>query len=160
MSAILSPCSMYRYRLTREVNQTGKIVIAYFGVNPSTADASNDDQTVKRWRGFAERNDAKRFIVGNVFAYRATDVKELSHVEDPIGPDNNAHIQSLIDEADVLVPCWGGRKKLRKHLHVHLDALMQRLLQSNKPVMCLGKTATNDPLHPLMVAYATKLSKW
>jgi putative transcriptional regulator len=47
MSAILSPCSLYRYKLEREVNQTGKLVIAYFGVNPSTADASNDDQTVE-----------------------------------------------------------------------------------------------------------------
>jgi hypothetical protein len=142
------------------VSKQGKIVIAYFGVNPSTADASIDDHTVKKWRGFSERNDAKRFIVGNVFAYRATNVKELSLVDDPIGPDNIAHIQSVIDEADVLVPCWGDRGKLKKHLHVHLDALMERLLTSNKPVMCFGKTKLNDPLHPLLVAYATSLMKY
>lgn len=48
MSAILSACGKYRYRLEREVGMGGP-VYAYFGVNPSTADGSIDDATVRRW---------------------------------------------------------------------------------------------------------------
>ncbi len=44
MSAILSPCGRYRYRLEREVQADGR-VFAYFGINPSTADADLDDAT-------------------------------------------------------------------------------------------------------------------
>ena len=160
MSAILSDCSLYRYRLEREVNTDANLVYAYFGINPSTADAVDDDRTVEKWIGFTERNDGKRFIVGNVFALRSTDVKALSTTPDPLGPDNLAHIQSIIDEADILVPCWGARGKISKSLHVHLDALMERLLASKKPVLCFGKTKSNDPAHPLYVAYATSLIKY
>lgn len=86
MSATLSPCRTYRYRLDREVDLLGDKVIAYFGVNPSTADESVDDATVRKWRGFSQRLQASRFIVGNVFAYRATDVNHLAKVDDPVGP--------------------------------------------------------------------------
>lgn len=46
-SAVISECGHYRYRLDREVAESG-IVFGYFGINPSTADALRDDQTVSR----------------------------------------------------------------------------------------------------------------
>ena len=72
-SAIISHCGTYRYRLDRMVSDSGP-VYAFFGVNPSTADASVDDATVRKWRGFVQRWGGSRFIVGNVFAYRATGI--------------------------------------------------------------------------------------
>ena len=59
---------------------------AFFGVNPSTADASSDDSTVRKWRGFTQRWGGSRFIVGNVFAYRSTDVRQLAAVEETTLP--------------------------------------------------------------------------
>ncbi len=47
MTAVLSPCSLYRYRLERDVQLAGQ-VFAYFGINPSTADATLDDATVRK----------------------------------------------------------------------------------------------------------------
>jgi hypothetical protein len=44
MSAIISMCGQYRYRLERVLAEHG-IVVAYFGVNPSTAGAEVEDQT-------------------------------------------------------------------------------------------------------------------
>jgi hypothetical protein len=72
VNAIISPCGLYRYRLERTVAMTGP-VYAFFGVNPSTADASIDDATVRKWIGFTKKWGGSRFIVGNVFAYRSTD---------------------------------------------------------------------------------------
>ncbi len=155
MSAILSSCRKFRYRLTRDVNKSGKVTIAYFGINPSTADEKKDDPTVRRWRGFTERNNGVKFIIGNVFAFRATDVGELARAEDPVGPENMLHIDGIISEADILVPCWGSRNKLPRELWGHLDMFVDKLNCSGKPVKCFGKTVSNDPKHPLMLSYDT-----
>ena len=150
MSALLSSCRTYRYRLDRNVDLLGDKVVAYFGVNPSTADEDIDDATVRKWRGFSQRLQANRFIVGNVFAYRATDVSQLANVEDAVGPDNPMHLKSIIAEADILIPCWGSRNKLPQILWPHLDNLLFVLLHSGKPVYCFGKTASQDPKHPFI----------
>ena len=75
MSAVISPCGQYRYRPERDVPMDG-LTFAFFGVNPSTADATLDDATVRKWIGFTKVNGGRRLIVGNVFAVRSTDVHE------------------------------------------------------------------------------------
>nr|WP_275225210.1 DUF1643 domain-containing protein [Citrobacter farmeri] len=97
---------MYRYRLERDVQPEG-LVFGYFGVNGSTATATEDDHTVRKWIGFTKVNGGRRFIVGNAFAFRATDVRELATAVDPVGPENEIHLERIIRDADVLVPCWG-----------------------------------------------------
>lgn len=156
MAAIISECGKYRYRLEREVAHTGP-VYAFFGVNPSTADATIDDATVRKWRGFVSRWGGSRFIVGNVFAFRATDVRELASASDPIGPLNAIHIKQIAADADVLVPCWGSRGKLPRHLRHHLIDCLAALRGLDKPVMTFGLSQSNDPLHPLMLGYSTEL---
>lgn len=136
---------------------TGK-VIAFFGINPSTADASVDDATVRKWIGFCRRWGVSRFIVGNVFSYRSTDVKAIGKALFPQGPQHFAHLNQIIAEADVLVPCWGGRDKVPKHLREHLDLLLAWLHRSGKPVLHFGITDGGDPKHPLMLGYATQLT--
>ena len=94
MNAVISNCGMYRYRLDRTVSDSGP-VFAFFGVNPSTADASSDDSTVRKWRGFTQRWGGSRFIVGNVFAYRSTDVRQLATVVSIHAPVKGATPASL-----------------------------------------------------------------
>lgn len=159
MSAIMSSCGTFRYRLEREVQDEG-IVFAYFGVNGSTATATVDDHTVTKWTEFTRLNGGRRFIVGNAFGYRATRVQELRAVPDPIGPDNDMHLHQIIADADVLVPCWGRRTKLPSALRSRLDWLSDELFASGKPVKVWGFTATGDPLHPLTLAYRTALVDW
>ena len=156
MSAILSDCGAFRYRLARRVCETGP-VYAFFGVNPSTADANLDDATVRKWRGFVTRWGGSRFIVGNVFAFRATDVRGLAHASDPIGRVNNDHLKAIMDDADILVPCWGNRTKAPPMLRSSFHWLLQQLHASGKPVMAFGMTKGGDPLHPLMLGYSTQL---
>ena len=162
MSTVLSECGTYRYRLERECGLPvdGSITFAYFGINPSTADWTIDDATVRKWRGFTARNNGHRFLVGNLFAYRSTDPKALSSVADPFGPDWGAHMRSITSEADILVPCWGRLDKVPKALQHVPDLVLQRLLSSGKPVMHFGKTGCGQPKHPLMLGYDTKLISW
>lgn len=156
MSAIISDCGKYRYRLEREVGMDGP-VYAFFGVNPSTADATVNDQTVGKWIGFTKKWGGSRFIVGNVFAYRATDVRELAAAFLPSGLDNAEHLSRIAQDADILVPCWGNRSKVQKGLRYHFDNTLVALRRTGKPLMCFGKTMNGDPLHPLMLGYDTPL---
>lgn len=158
-AAVLSDCGLYRYRLERRVADAGP-VYAFFGVNPSTADASLDDATVRKWRGFVTRWGGSRFIVGNVFAYRSTDVKALAHAADPIGRMNNDHIAQIVCDADILVPCWGDQTKVPAQLRLHFHWLRQVLTASRKPLKTFGLSKGGFPMHPLMLGYDTALVDW
>jgi hypothetical protein len=170
MNAVISPCGLYRYRLERGpfiqplqepadygVPELRGKVIGFFGVNPSTADASIDDRTVKKWIGFCRRWGAQRFIVGNVFAYRSTDVNVLATVDDPFGDEIGDHTTDIINEADILVPCWGVISKVPPKLQFAFDVMLDALVSSGKPVLHFGLTKGGDPRHPLMLAYRTSL---
>lgn len=159
MSAIISPCGLYRYRLEREVQTEGK-VFAFFGINPSTADASLDDPTVRKWRGFTLRNGGRRFIVGNIFAFRSTDPKALSKQDDPFGPEWLDHMKTIIADADVLVPCWGSLSKMPRDLRGAPAQLLSTLSRSGKPILHFGITSCGQPKHPLMLGYDTPLLPW
>lgn len=160
--AVISSCGRYRYALARDVQAIfpRQGLVVFLGVNPSTADAQTDDATVRKWRGFAERWGFRRFLVGNLFAYRATDVGELAAVEDPIGPDNDAHLRDMLWQASLVVPCWGSREKLPATLRPRIDAVRAVLRQIPVEVLVLGLTRSGDPKHPLMLGYHARLEDW
>jgi hypothetical protein len=85
VSAVISPCGLYRYRLERH-GLSGAGAVAWIMVNPSTADATQDDATIRKVIGFTERMGGGWAIVGNKFAYRATDVRELRRRRRPARP--------------------------------------------------------------------------
>src|SRR5689334_20041621 len=70
-SAVLSPCGLYRYRLTRRWGDGPALLFVM--LNPSTADATEDDPTIRRCTGFAKREGMPAIEVVNLFAWRATD---------------------------------------------------------------------------------------
>lgn len=158
MNATISRCGLYRYSLDRAWGH-GK-TITFIGVNPSTADASIDDATVRRWRGFSERWGFASFTVVNLFAFRSTDVGALASAQDAIGPENDRYIRAAIGAADLVVPCWGDRGKLPRALRPRIDAVRELLRTGTAPVQVFGLTAGGDPKHPLMLSYATERKDW
>ena len=68
MSAIISPCGRYRYRLDRRWGD-GR-TMGFIMLNPSTADAENDDPTIRRCIGFAKREGCDAIAVVNLYALR------------------------------------------------------------------------------------------
>jgi hypothetical protein len=160
MSAVISACGKYRPRLDRVINMFGGPVYAFFGVNGSTAGPDDDDHTVRKWNGFTALLGGSRYIVGNIADLRSKDVKELGRHPSPISSENARHLREIIAEADILVPCWGSRHKVPKHLRHRFDELADQLFASGKPVKVWGFTASGDPLHPLTLGYDTPLVDW
>ena len=159
MSAVISPCGKYRYRLDRP--SPDHWVTAIIMVNPSTADAQNDDATIRKLRGFGERNRWGRLIIGNLFAYRATDVRELGKVSDPIGPENDDHLRRILAEADQVICAWGPVSKQPKQWRSRfLDVVSLIYVTGLKPQSIGDPAKCGHPKHPLMLAYDTPIVEW
>ena len=90
----------------------------------------------------------------------ATDVNELKTCVDPVGELNEAHLALMMQEADLVVPCWGSKLKLPPDLR-HQGTRTRRLLRNTgAPVRVFGLTSSGDPKHPLMLPYSTELQPW
>jgi hypothetical protein len=158
-TAVLSSCGIYRMRLERDLGSNGPTV-AILGVNPSTADASIDDQTIRKDIGFGRRLGWGRLIKGNKFAFRATDVKALRTAADPIGPENDMHLEQIMRDADMVIAAWGPLSKLPDRLRTRWRRVVAIADAVGKPLHCFGTAQDGHPRHTLMLAYETALTAW
>lgn len=158
-TAVISDCGRYRYRLERDGYGLDKTAVIM--VNPSTADAERDDATIRKLLGFGRRNAWGRIIVGNLFAYRATDVRELATADDPVGPDNDAHLRRIVGDCVEVIYAWGPVSKVPARLRSRwqdVDAIVRTA--GHRP-RCIGLPAKcGHPRHPLMLAYAEPILAW
>jgi hypothetical protein len=161
MNAVISNCGLYRYRLEREAGLFAAGTTAVIMVNPSTADATEDDATIRKVRGFGQRNGWGRIIVGNLFAYRATDVSVLAKVADPIGPDNDKFLALLAEEADRVVFAWGPLAKQPRDLRGRWrDVAAIFAAFQHKPLAIGEPVQDGHPRHPLMPPYTSAIKPW
>lgn len=157
MTAIISQCGTYRYLLTRQADFTNpeRSTALFIMLNPSTADATIDDPTIRRCRGFARFWDCNGIAVANLYALRATNPKELWSHADPVGPQNDNHLQRLAREYGDIVCAWGSNAKPER------VAFVVSLLRENKArLFCLGTTKDGSPRHPLYVRGDQPLVPW
>lgn len=140
----------YRYKLTRTWEPDTEPLV-FVMLNPSTADASQDDPTIRRCIGFAKRWGFGGIVVVNLYAFRATDPKEMLAAVDPVGPEND---RVLADTADGLtvVAAWGVNASLER-----VDAV--RALMPGR-LLALGVTKDGHPRHPLYVRADARLIDW
>lgn len=146
MSAVFSPCGIYRYTLERDVGSlvsSGRVLFVM--LNPSTADASTDDPTIRRCISFARRWGYGHLSVANLYAYRATDPAGLDRAADPVGPENDFWIGQLADSADAVVVAWGH------NVGPIADRAERVLRVLGDDVDALALTGTGQPRHPLYV---------
>lgn len=144
-SAVISECGAYRYRLERQWDGD-KPKVAFLMLNPSTADAIQDDPTIRRCIGFAKSWGFGGVIVGNLFALRSTDPKALYNHPDPIGPDNDQHILAIAKSSRKIVCAWGAHGSL----HNRGREVAERLEFFD--LVPLKVTADGQPGHPLYLA--------
>lgn len=163
MSAVFSvggeEKALFRWRLDRPVQETG-IVAALCGVNPSTAGAEKNDQTIRKDLGFGLRLGWRRIIKVNKFAFRATDVRDLANAFDPIGDENDIYLSQAFAEADIIVPCWGPLSKLPKRLRRRYIEVCRLAERAGKPILCFGTANDGQPRHTLTLGYDTPLVPW
>lgn len=150
MSAVISACGQYRYMLTRGTGRRLVIIM----LNPSTADAKLDDPTIRRCMAFAALFGYDGIVVLNLYAFRATKPADLWTQSDPIGLENDAHLEMLTSGDDVLC-AWGVNARPERVAYV-----VKLIQAAGGRLKCLGTTKHGAPRHPLYVRGDQPLIEW
>lgn len=147
--AVLS--GAYRYLLWRDLSAgrgTGNGTVLWVMLNPSVADASQDDPTMHRVTGYSQAWGYDRLEVVNLCALRSPDPVALVHAgHQALGPGNVAAIRTALPNAALVVAAWGA-------FVTKLDPLVIRpaldLVLAHRHLMAIGVTKDGHPLHPLL----------
>lgn len=158
--AIFSRCRRYRYWLERPLGPAAGRTAIFIMLNPSTADAFSDDPTVARCRKRAVALGCGRLVVVNLFALRATDPRELVGHADPVGPDNDEHLQTAAVAIRQLqgigIAAWGDKVPTSRR-----DRIVRALdIFTGAALDCLGTTEAGQPRHPLYIPNARELQPY
>jgi hypothetical protein len=155
--AVFSSCGSYRYRLDRELGKHGPTV-AFVLHNPSTANANSDDPTSRRGIAFARAWGAARLIFVNAWGGIATRPRDLWAMPDPVGPENDEHIVSALDEVVAsggrLIVAWGRINPPRANREAgmaRLGRVVHLAEQKHAVPHALGINQDGSPKHPLYV---------
>ena len=147
--ALFSPCKRYRYRLWRIWDERFPAV-NFICLNPSTADETANDPTVTRLMRRADQLGYGALVVTNLFAFRATDPRDMKAATDPVGPDNDGHIVNVARSCALVVCGWGSHGAYRGR------AGEVRKLLAGIPLTCLRTGKNGEPCHPLYLNYDLK----
>lgn len=150
--ATISRCGKYRYLLGRQWGEGSPLLFVM--LNPSTADAEVDDATIRRCIGFAQRGGFGGLEVVNLFAYRATDPKDMKRAGYPVGEDNDHHIVQASMLAGAVCVAWGVNVAGLERPQIVLPMLRKHAANA---LQCLRITRSGYPQHPLMLASACVL---
>ena len=149
-TATFDPTGHYRYSLGRRWSDASTLAIIM--LNPSQADSSVDDPTIRRCIGLAKGWGFGAIAVVNLFAYRSPH----RQAADPVGPENDAALITAAQQADRILLAWGnwgswqGRDR----------AVLTLLTAHQSRYRCLGKNLTGQPRHPLYVPQSISLQPW
>lgn len=160
-AAVISDNGKYRFALGRQWDEA-RPMITWVMLNPSTADAEQDDPTVRRCVSFSRRWGFGTLAIVNLFALRATDPKEVKRAVEldivtAIGPQCDAAIRENTSISSAVVVAWGSPGwAVPRAVQIWLDILAPLPL----PKVCLGVTDNGSPRHPLYVADDTRPLHW
>lgn len=152
---ILSPCRIYRYTLWRDWTDLLTPATGYamfIGLNPSTADETNDDPTIRRCVAFAKAWGYDSLCMTNLFAYRATDPADMMRAAEPVGPENDRLLREMAASAGVVVAAWGTLGVYRNRA-----SDVRRMLPH---LSCLRLTKDGHPGHPLYLPQTLRPVSW
>jgi hypothetical protein len=166
--AIISEDGLYRYILTRTWAPSLPTMV-WCMLNPSVADAENDDPTIRKCRGFAEHLMFGGITIVNLYAYRATSPADMiaAHKRgiDIVGPENDAWLKHAFGTGLRRVTGgWGATRSYGKH-RAHADMRINRIIaiaeQLDAKIMAIGVNESDgSPRHPLYTPYGTPVSEW
>jgi hypothetical protein len=160
--ANISECGQYRYALGRHWGTMPEPAVAFIGLNPSTADAEQDDPTIRRCIAFAKSWGFGGLLMLNLFAFRATEPADMMAAAEPadmmaaaepVGPDNDRWLTILCGDRSVTtVAAWGTGGAFRGR-----DAAVRKMLPD---LHCLRLTKDGPPGHPLYLPATLRPVPW
>lgn len=137
--AEFSACGKYRYKLWRIWNQNLPIAMC-IGLNPSTANAEKNDQTISYLLKMLSKLGYGGFYMMNLFAWISSRPDDLLTCADPVG-ENDHKLREVEAICDDVIVCWGAFKQAEKRINDVLPRFPK--------AKCFGKTANGSPIHPL-----------
>ena len=159
--AAVSRCGLYRYHLGRswpDLLGDGRGAL-FIMLNPSVADGSRDDPTVRRCMGFARRWGYGALAIVNLYARRSSDPDNLwSAGGDLVGPENDRHIREAAEAAVAsggrIVCAWGSHGWEQRRRAAEVRAILAEVTDE---VGVLGWTGGRrpQPRHPLYMPRST-----
>lgn len=148
---------IYRYQLARHwAESDNPLMLTVVMLNPSIADATHDDPTIRRCIGLAKTAGAEGLRVVNLFALRSTDPDALASADDPVGPMNDEYILAAARESDRIVAAWSAHRFASRRAGVVYDMLRK----ADVLLECWGTTKDGHPRHPLYVRSSAQLQPW
>lgn len=155
-TATFSPCRKYRYTLWRTwrglLDEYIPGYVNFICLNPSTADETKDDNTIRKCVKFARSWGYGAMCVTNLFAWRDTSPAAMKKVPEPIGEQNDWYLDHIAKDANLVIAAWsqdGG--------HLDRSRVVREMLKVPMSYLRMGKT---EPYHPLYLPDATKPTIW
>lgn len=148
--ASFSECGLYRYHLWRMWDEA-KPRMCIIGLNPSTADETVDDHTIRKCTRFATREGCGALDMVNLFAFRATEPRVMFADPAPIGDENDEILSSISYDTPMVVVAWGVHGT-----YIERDKAVWDWLRYRRP-LCFGVTKHGHPKHPLYLSAKTPL---
>lgn len=150
---------MYRYQLWRTWDSSGPRVL-FVMLNPSSADESDNDPTIRRCIAFAKSWGFGGIEVCNIFAYRSRSPVALLTASDPVGNFNDYHIDVACKISTKVVVAWGAHAVLRKQdnrkFFEKREKEVNRIISLYGEAYCLKETLDRYPSHPLYLRGSLK----
>ena len=156
---MFSQCGSYRWILKREL-LSGKKTVVFVGLNPSKANASNNDRTLIRIINFCSRWNYKNIYIINLFSLISKSPIHLSKSNDPIGGNNDLITLKALEFWWKNINCdlwlgWGDKGKLYRRdsfvlgLIKNLSNLELNENNYSRRILTLGISKKGNPRHPL-----------
>ena len=152
--ATFSDCMNYRYQLLRVWDESLPKIM-WLMLNPSTADETKNDPTLQRCENRSRDYGFGGFYVCNIFAYRATDPRDMKAQGNPIGFDNLTYILSTAAQSQKIVCGWGSHGT-----HKQQGFRVMASVRQCHDLYALRLTAKGEPSHPLYLPYDSKPFLW
>lgn len=150
--AEFSECGNYRYVLWRQWNEAAPYIMC-IGLNPSTANADEDDPTIRNLIELMKNNGYGGLRMTNLFALISPHPEDLRTSPDPLKENDAWLLVNSMMCSDICF-CWGNfkqaiyrAKKLKDILYIH----------PLRQIKCFGKNSNGSPKHPLYLNRSTRL---
>lgn len=141
--AEFSQCGKYRYKLWR-IWDYSKPKAMCIGLNPSTANANKNDNTISLLIRMLSDLGYGGFYMMNLFAYISSKPEDLLTCPDPLG-DNDNKLDEVAKQCDSVIACWGNFKQAKQRI--------EQVLPQYPNALCFGVNQNGTPYHPRAMSY-------
>lgn len=130
--------------------------LIFVGINPSTATAEENDNTISIIEKIAFNFGYDGYIMLNLCPIRATKINNdfFKACTEKEMTDNLEYVKSIIKEGQNVVAAWGCHITDSSLFIQALTEINEIINSANANWVCLSKTKYGHPHHPTRIAYS------